>query len=222
MIILRDKEFSFLGSILGKLKTVGHYISGKISQLFHKNSDKSHLQEAKKEVISEQKSFSDIYDYSDLIPGYYTLWTANDVCRDAIAKLDIVSSSSDLKIFMEEFPYISIMSPNTIDRWRQDYKNDGDGDWSEIIFMYGTELTYIWDFERKNWYVKDSTYNPAKEFYIGSNEKSIVQNIINSFDPEKDTVLGDKIKDIRKRGKGTEIADKIEKYCEIVRDSLKQ
>jgi len=180
--------------------------------------DKSHKIEAN---FKKTKRFSDIStdlgleEYCKLIPGYQQLWLslsfANMILLDNI-------SFENKKFICDYFPSLIILSsPDQINKYRQDYMSDIGIDMSEILFTFGDELVYGWNFDQKAWCVQDRTYNPAKEWRISDNSK-IFNCIAYSFDPDHNTLLQQRINVWE--GEGNNEVFNMREYCNVLRDLL--
>lgn len=122
-------------------------------------------------------------DLAKEIPGYYKLvclckWNC-DLLKDF--------HSDNREIIYKYFPsFLSVCDPNMIYDFRKGNVKRAGLDTAVILSAYGEELLYYWNFNLKSWYVRDSAFNPAREFRI---EGDILQAIKIVFDPKKNPLL---------------------------------
>jgi hypothetical protein len=203
MIILRQKRYSFGRNVVNWSKGV----ISKIGQLLNnvlvgiKNFAK-HIKGGGKEVKEHtakmgehgknlERAFSDVpikadfNQYCKAIPDYANLY--------ALKKFNntILEGTPDkvLGLIKKCFPsFLGLVEPEVITEYREDYINSKEcpGDYAEILFTFGEELVYLWDFDKQSWYVQDRTYNPRKEWMIS---RRILEALKINFDPSKNQLL---------------------------------
>ncbi len=189
------------GTIIGALVGVFKGLVNKFKHTDNKTgkpSNEHDIEHTSGELLKERK-FSDIpettfEDYCKVIPGYKNLAYLNTINLETLKDYDY-----DWKRFIwMYFPsFLVVASPNEITEYRNDYLSDENPqDYSEVLFMYGNELVFIWDFDRKAWYVQDKTYKPMKEWRIGDGrnaKEDLKKALINFCDPSKDELLKHRI-----------------------------
>ena len=203
MIIKRQKTYSFgrtiinwtrgviskigqlLNNVLIGIKNVAKHIVGKRGEC------KEHTAKIGEHEKNVEKSFSDVPLKADLsqycksIPDYAKL------CALKKFNKDLLEGTPDrvLGLIKRCFPsFLGLAEPEIITEYREDYINSKEcpGDYAEILFTFGEELVYLWDFDKESWFVQDRTYNPMKEWKING---SILKAIRENFDPLKNPLL---------------------------------
>ena len=206
---------TILGAMVGFIKGIKekHSITGSTSN-DHGKGDHGPL----------EKKFSDVPMDADF----------NEYCKEIkeYAKLAALSSYNFriLKSVPEEgqkfiwkcFPSFMVLAkPEEIRSYREDYMSDpsakGAGDYAEVLFTFGNELVYLWDFDRKAWYVQDRTYNPRKEWRIKDND--LFGAIEINFDPKYNKLLANRL-DAWDNKYGDTGFD-MRKYCECLLSAIK-
>lgn len=166
--------------------------------------------------MTQQKAFSDRgiskLDFKQLceeVPGYDKIALLCNMNWDLLDKL-----SNDNKMFIwKNFPsFLIVAKPDQIYAYRQDFISKSNEDYSEILFTFGNELVYLWDFDKKYWSVQDRTYSPKKEWRI---EGDILDGIKHTFDPKNNQLLQKRIEAFES---DPELANSfnIRKYCETI------
>lgn len=143
-----------------------------------------------------QKSFSDVSldptleNYTKTVPGYSNLQSLS--IKNLKYLLDMGLTAENIAVIQKLFPsFISLADPKKITLFRNDYINGEKGDYAEILFMYGNEVDFIWDFDKESWYLRDHTFTPSKEYII--NDGRLKEAIRNLFNPDSDELLRHRI-----------------------------
>lgn len=190
-----QKEFSLNVLSLGKqlikgplkiIKGVWDFFRGMASKIKHhipgkpvKEHTKTHPEEG--EIT---KQFSDSPEYCKIIPGYEELSVLSSLNFKILKPL----GPEGRKFIYKYFPsFLLVVDPETINRYREDFRKKYGQDYSEIMYAFGGEMDFLWDFDKEKWYAKDTTYNPAKEYEIRGNDILGALSII--FDPTKNKLL---------------------------------
>lgn len=201
---------NMLKSLGTKLKSIGHYIKGKAISAIH-------LMKIHKNNPSE-KHFSDISQnqlVTELPKGYNYLNAIRVVSNIYNVK---VMGLETIKHFQKVFPTLDgLVPPDKIKEFREDFKKDSNGkqDFSEIIFIYGEELVYLYDYKNSYWFARDTTYKPMKEYFIGDS-KAAFKSIAGAFDTEKDEILRNRINVLENK----DTVDWMYKYCNFMKKQL--
>lgn len=189
-------------------KKFKHFIAGKPT----KEHETNHT-ESKQKSFSDLSLNSDFNVYSKVIPGYSELVALSEIGKDMFKKQQIPANVGD-NIFKYFPSYFGVVDPETINKYRKDYIDNNNGDWAEILFLYGGELVYVWDFDKNSWYVLDKTHTPVKEFKLVNN--NIFLTILQNFDPEKDNVLKMRLEYLEKSNPNA--AEFFKSYCKLMQD----
>lgn len=170
---------------------------------------------------SQEKSFSEVprdakfRDYCKSIPGYEKLEVLKIINLEILKNL----STEKRKFIWKYFPSIlTVSSPEEINSFRDDNINSPEpknGDYAEVFFAYGNELVFIWDFDRKGWFVQDLTYSPFKEIKIEDND--ILGYLKNyAFNPKVNKLLGKRVKSWISGGFQEKTGFDVEKYINVL------
>lgn len=168
--------------------------------------------------LVKEKEFSNISktfeEYCDLIPGYKSLAYLNNLNFKLLE-----GTSEELKKYIwTYFPSFFVLAkPDEIDQYREDYLSDPNPqDYAEILFMYGNELVFLWDFDKKSWYLLDKTYKPQKEWRIDGGKDGLRQALLKFCDSERDELLKRRIETIKSKEGSKAIRD----YCSALIDLI--
>ena len=166
-----------VGFFKGLASKIKHYIKGTPS--------KEHIGDHKEEPREKQFSETlDFKEYCKLIPGYKELCALSTFNFRILKKL----STENRKFIWKYFPsFLVVANPETINEYRKDFREKYGQDYSEILFAYGNEIDFVWDFDKEGWYVRDHTYTPLKEYKVTNND--ILGAIKAVFDPSKNPLL---------------------------------
>lgn len=207
---------TIIGALVGVFKGLADKFKHGTSNNVGKPCTEHELEHTSKDVFKERK-FSDVdlestfEDYCNIIPGYKSLAYLNNL------NFELLKGTSEdyKKTLWTYFPSFFVLSrPNEINDYRRDYLSDDDPqDYAEILFMYGDELIFLWDFNRENWYVLDKTYTPKKEWKITNGKEGLRDVLLNMCDPEKDALLKHRIS----AAKDQEMVKIMENYCKTLR-----
>ena len=220
----RNTKLYFLwpGTIVGAIFGLLKGIVTKIKHLIKGTPTSDHEPVQHADSLDRERAFSDvsldadIYEYMKVIPGYKELIKLNVINNNILNGM----RDEDVELVWKLLPsFLSVSSPNKINKYREDYMNSDEkpGDYAEILFTYGNELVYLWDFDRKAWYIQDRTYNPSKEWKIEKGD--ILSAIAMNFNPEKNELLKYRIgKDSDRVPKSW--SDWAEAYCKIILDAV--
>ena len=171
MAIYKIKRFSLLQKIKERVGNI------------HKVA-KSHFIDFFKRLKSKFFSFEDNnkkYPHIQMIPQYSNLLYIRTL--ELATFKDLVKDKNWLKYFPS---FQNLILPEVIESYSKDY----DYKWTEVMFNYiaddGPEVLMLYDFQDSNWYVKDFTYTPHREYRI----KSLKEYLLSMFDPKQDCLMG--------------------------------
>ena len=168
-----------------------------------------------------EKRFSDVpieadfEEYCKVIPGYKNLAYLNTL---NFKLLDDVPEESKRLIWKYLPSFLTVSTPKDIEVYRKDYLSDETPrDFAEILYMYGNELVFIWDFDTEAWYIQDKTYKPQKEWKIGNKKEDLLQLLIKFCDPERDGLLKHRLEAM-----DPDYRDMFTNYCKILRNCIEK
>lgn len=220
--ILRLKYLANLGKqFWQKLKDLAkrfkHFVVGKKVDEHNDEIRQDHV-EPRQKKFSKISLNADAFTYFKEIPSYKELMTCSAAEDKMLEKNQATEGFKDY--IYKYFPsFQGLCLPNTINEYRKDYISTDDGDWSEILFLYGGELVYIWDFDRNSWYVLDKTYVPKKEWKI-EGTKNLFKVLLSSFDREKDELLNRRLESLKEKDEN--LYRSMEQYCDIMLSLVKK
>ena len=187
-----------------------HWICGKPVQSEH--AEEHNDEQVKEKEFSDVPLDADIEEYCKVIPGYKDLLTLQAMNFEILKGLN----KDQKEVIWKLLPsFLVIAGPKTIREYREDYMNakECSGDYAEILFSFGNELVYLWDFDRKKWYVQDRTYSPHKEWTFPN--EYLLGAIAEAFNPDKNELLRHRV------GRGNDKAPEewtkfAESYCKLL------
>lgn len=192
--VFNQKNFSIFDNIknmtkiyLKDLSKKYKHIKGVVSSFIHRIKT-AHINNALGSKFFSESEFNSC----DRIPDYKKLLLLKNLETDRYK--DFVSKSDWLSFF-PSFQFV--IDPNTIEKYAEDYNYK----WTEVMFNYYSfenknfETVLIYDFEKNSWYVKDTTYEPPKEFLIKGTLKDY---LLVSFDYKFDELLKNRINSLNK------------------------
>ena len=191
MIVLRN-AFDKLKSGIKKL---GHHVMAGISRFFKNLPNNIHkliLHRGEKEKLfselsSEEKEdiYRKVYDFEENNENYKIL---KSLVKEYWKRLGPIENDPKLmKVLYENCPtLLHLVHWQTIEEYVCDFYQNSGEKYSEILFMYGGTLVFLYDFDKNFWSVQDWTYNPKKEWTFDS--KLLFKIIARYFDPEHDAV----------------------------------
>lgn len=173
------------------------------------------------EHTAGEKRFSDVPleadfdEYCKIIPGYKNLAYLNSL---NFRLLDGVPEESKRLIWKYLPSFLVLATPKDIREYRKDYLSDENPrDYAEILFMFGNELVFIWDFDTEAWYIQDKTYKPQKEWRIGNSKKEeLLQALAKFCDPERDELLKHRLEAM-----DPDHREMFTNYCKILGNCIK-
>lgn len=169
-----------MGFFKGLASKIKHFIKGTPV----KEHTGDHKEEPREKQFSEVPKELDFQGYCKVIPGYKELCALSSMNFRVLEKL----SPENRKFIWKNFPsFLVVANPETINKYREDFREKYGQDYSEIMFVYGNEIDFVWDFDKEGWYVRDHTYTPLKEYKISNND--ILGAIKVVFDPSKNPLL---------------------------------
>ena len=199
---------AIIGFIIGLVNEVRHVVWG-IQAKRHRSNDVHEKTVAKEKSFSDVPLTDDFSEYCKAIPRYKDLagfysWNHKSM-KDLPEKV---------KVFIYKgYPsFFGLETPEKITEYRKDYmqSKEAPGDYAEILFTYGGELVYVWDFDKQCWYVQDRTYTPQKEWMI---KGDVLDALRIHFDPKKNPLLEQRIKVWEEKTGGNEF---MKLYCEEI------
>ena len=204
--------WTMVGGVIGFFKGLAskfsHWISGKPSNDHEK--EKIHSTNLEKKQFSDVSLDADYKEYCKIIPKYEELSVLSSLNYKLLDQL----TKENRKFIWQVFPsFLVISSPEKINEFRKDFIDKFGEDYAEIMFSFGGEIDYIWDFDRESWYTRDHTYNPAKEWKISGND--IIGCIKQTFNPEMNDLLKERLKKWESDEKLSSQFD-MRKYCEEI------
>lgn len=211
------------GTLVGAAIGLFIGVCKKLAKLFkHISKNNNKINPSNDHSKSVEKRFSDVPvhanmgDYLLNIPEYGKLLALFKYNHEILKTFP----EENKKLLWKIFPgYLVVANGEEINGYRKDYMKEksNPGDYSEILFMYGNELVFLYDFDRKAWYVQDRTYNPKKEWKIADGK--LFDYILDMFDPKNDELLKrriDKWKELN--SEDNELSSFPEKYLkELIR-----
>ena len=209
---------SSLGDIMTKLKNSVKHIITRVKE--NKDHDTSSHNSALEKTFSDMPRKADLLEYCEAIPSYDRLMRLQEINKSIIRDLP-----GDMQEFIwRHFPsFLVLASPKQMNEYRKDYMNNKNkdlaGDYTEVLFTYGNELVYLWDFDVKAWYVQDRTYSPQREWEIDGN---ILDAIKINFDPKKNSLLKMRLEKWEKMTKDEDLRGYMRWYCNFLLQIIDQ
>lgn len=206
--------WTLVGGVIGFFKglasKVKHYLKG----MPVKEHTGDHKEEPREKQFSDVPEELDFKEYSEVIPGYERLCLMSATNFRILSKL----TPENRKFIWKNFPsFLVVADPETINRYRKDFREAYGSDYSEILFSYGNEIDFLWDFDKEQWYARDHTYSPSKEYLIKNND--IFKAIRETYDPSKNPLLKARLE----KWEGDEKLSKsfnMRGYCEAILEMI--
>ena len=183
-------------------KRFKHPVTGKPT----KGYDIKHKETTKN--FSDVSLNADFSEYSKKIP-FYELLTNLAAVEKKILKMQN-TSEDEIDFIYKYFPsFQGLCDPETINLYRKNYIKSENKDFAEILFAFGGELVYVWDFDNNSWHVFDTTYSPSKGWELTS--KNIFESLRQTFDENENELLKNRLKTVE--DKYPEQHKVLKKYC---------